>query len=184
MLLTSVVIVIWDKIDIDSPRCFWNIKSHHRLLLSKTTRSVLAALLSCQCNDFVAVQLLNVEVIQVCVACSVVIIENTMSKKARYMAIFLSSPCCLLIAVSSFLHRLFPLSLMNNKSFVRCFPVAWLMWGWTIAVHYFSDGHQGRSRDFSRGTHNFSNPPPFPLTITFFSFDALYWWTVTTYRYL
>ena len=34
------------------------------------------------------------------------------------------------------------------------------MWGWTIAVHYFSDGHQGRSRDFSRGTHNFANPPP------------------------
>ena len=34
------------------------------------------------------------------------------------------------------------------------------MWGWTIAVHYFSDGHQGRSRDFSRGTQNFANPPP------------------------
>ena len=32
--------------------------------------------------DFVSVQLINVEVIQVCVAC-VVIIENTLSKKVR-----------------------------------------------------------------------------------------------------
>ena len=36
------------------------------------------------------------------------------------------------------------------------------MWGWTIAVDYFLDGHQGGSRDFSRGTLNFANPPPPP----------------------
>ena len=54
--------------------------SQSRLLKAK--RSVLQALLSCQCNDFVAVQLINVEVIQVSVAC-VVIIENTLSKKGR-----------------------------------------------------------------------------------------------------
>ena len=50
--------------------------------LSKAKMSVLQALISCHCYDFVSVQLINVEAIHVCVAC-VVIIENTLSKKAR-----------------------------------------------------------------------------------------------------
>ena len=41
------------------------------------------------------------------------------------------------------------------------------MWGWTIAVDYFLDGHQGGSLDFSRGTHNFANPPPLPYNNVF-----------------
>ena len=96
------IIVIWDKIYIHwFAAVFWNIKSHHLLLpvvdtrslmtsqfkAFKSKKSVLQTLLSCQCNDFVAVQLINVEVIQVSVA-SVVIIENTLSKKARYQMFY------------------------------------------------------------------------------------------------
>ena len=91
----------------------------HNWRLSKATRPVLPALLSCQCNDFVALQLINVEVIKVCVSC-VVIIENTMSKKERYQMFYHLLVLCWQLCLSC-CPRLVPLSLINNKSFVRCY---------------------------------------------------------------